>query len=104
MYETQGLCMQGLAWANSKTIIYKLFVLAVYGSLYNFITAVKIIIKKGMAYVFHVYPYLVCSSCLQNTLHHGYIIKSFQYFVMSNGFFSVVSFRISFKQFSVPQI
>ena len=37
--------MQGLPWANSKTIIYKLFVLAVNSSFHDLIAAIKIIIE-----------------------------------------------------------
>ena len=50
-----------------------------------------------MTDVFHVHTYLVGAAGFQNAFYQGNITKSFQHFIMRNGFFSMISFRISFK-------
>src|SRR5688500_10311163 len=97
MKKAKCFCMQRLSWAESKAVINKLFVFAVYCSFYDLITAIKIIIKQRVPDVFHVYPYLLCTSRLQHTFYQRYIIKPLYHCVMSNSFFSVVSFGIGFK-------
>src|SRR5437762_13470899 len=93
-----------MSGTNGKTIFYKLFVFAKYGSFYDFITPICIIIEQGMTNVFHVHPYLVCAAGFKNTLNQGNIPKSFCHFIMSNGFFSILAFGISLKYFSVSLV
>ena len=54
-----------MAWAKGKTIIYKLLVFAVNGSLYNPVSTIKIIIKNRVANMLHVHTYLVCAAGFQ---------------------------------------
>src|SRR5687768_76299 len=54
-----------------------------------------------MTDVFHVHPDLVCSPGFKNTFNKRNITKSFQHFIMCNGFFSMIAFRIGFKLFTV---
>ena len=89
--------MKGLSWAYLKTIINKLFVFGINSSFHNFITTIRFIIEEGMADIFHVYPYLVGTAGLQHTFHQCYIPKPFQHLIMSNGFFAMISLRVSFK-------
>ena len=48
-----------------------------YGSFYNPVAAIKIIIKKRVAYQLHVYPYLVRTAGFQSAFYQSYIIESF---------------------------
>ncbi len=48
-----------------------------------------------MANMFHMHPDLVGSSGFQPTFYQCYIAESFQYFIMRDGFFAMVSFGIS---------
>ena len=89
MNEAKLLCMQCMAWTNSKAIIYKLFVFGKYSSFYNSVAAIKIIIKYRVADKLHVHTYLVCTACFKPALNKRYIIKSFQNFIMGYGIFSM---------------
>ena len=97
MNKAKCFCMQCLSRANGKTIIYKLFVFGVNSSFYNFIATIKIIIEQRMADIFHMHPDLVGAAGFQYTFYQCYITKSFHYFIMGDGFFSMVTFRIGFK-------
>ncbi len=92
--KTQLLGMQGMPGAQRKTILHELLVFCKHRSLYNFIPAVKIIIKNRMPDGLHMNPYLVCTPCLQPAFYKGYIIKSFKNPVMSNGFFAMLTIRV----------
>src|SRR5579875_2508918 len=96
--------MQCLACTNGKAIVYKLFVLAMHSAFYYFVAAIKIIVEQWVAYVFHVYPYLMSTAGFQNTLHQCYIIKALQHPVMCNGFLAMFPVRVGFKQFSKPLV
>ena len=55
-----------------------------------------------MTGIFHVYSYLVGAPGFQYALYKGYITKPFQHFIMGNGFFAMIPFGVSFKQFPEP--
>ena len=86
--------MQGLAWANGKTIIYKLFVFAVHGSFYNAVAAIGIIIKQRVANMLHVNTYLVCTPGFKPAFYQCSITEAFQYCIVRSGFFSIFPIRI----------
>ncbi len=86
-----------MAWAKVKTIIYKLLVFAVNGSLYNPVSTIKIIIKNRVANMLHVHTYLVCAAGFQPAFYGAYIIKIFQNFIMRNGIFAVFAFWVNRK-------
>ena len=96
--------MQGLAGTDVKTIINKLLVLAENGTLYDLITAIKIIVKKRMTDVFHMNADLVGAAGFQHTLHQRNIIEPLNHLVVRDGFLAMISFRIGFKQFTVTQV
>ena len=50
-----------------------------------------------MADVLHVHPDLVRSAGFQHAFNQCYIIKTFQYLIMRNGFFAMIAFGVSFK-------
>ena len=54
--------MQGLPWKYFKTVIYKLFVLGKRGTLKDPISSIALIVKERMSNIFHMNPYLVCST------------------------------------------
>src|ERR1035437_6269855 len=97
MNEAKLLCMQCMAWTNGKAIIYKLFVFGKHSSFYNFVAAIKVIIKYRVAYKLHVHTYLVGTSGFKPALNKGYIIKSFQNFIMCYSIFSMFTIRIGSK-------
>src|SRR5436190_13199082 len=104
MNKSECACMQCMAGTNSKTIFYKLLILTEYGSFYNFITTIKIIIEQWMTDVFHVHTDLVCTASFKHTLYQRNIPESFDNFIMRDSFFSMIALRISFKQFSEPLV
>src|ERR1035437_2530305 len=97
MNEAKLLCMQCMAWTNGKAIIYKLFVFVKYVSFHNPGAAIKIIIKYRVTDKLHVHTYLVCASGLKSALNKGYIIKSFQNFIMCYSIFSMFAIGIGSK-------
>src|ERR1035437_3246116 len=97
MNEAKLLCMQCMAWTNGKAIIYKLFVLGKHSSFHYPVAAIHIIIKYRVAYKLHVYTYLVSAPGFKPALNKGYIIKSFQNFIMGYSIFSMFAIRISSK-------
>ena len=58
-----GARMQRLPFADFKTVVYKLFVFCINRSFHNSISAIKIVVEKGMPDVFHVYANLVRPAC-----------------------------------------
>src|SRR5688572_741460 len=97
MGKPECLGMQSLPRTNRKTIINKLPVLGKHSSFYNLITTIGIIIKEGMSKMFHVNADLVSTPSFQHTFNQCDIIESFKNFIMSDGFFPMVTFRIGFK-------
>jgi hypothetical protein len=69
MDESKGPGMQGLSGANSKTIVNELFIFGKNSTFHDFVTAIGIIVKKGMAYVLHMNPDLVGPACFKFTLY-----------------------------------
>ena len=94
--------MQCMTGTERKTIFHKLFVLRKYSSLNNFIATIGMIIEKRMPNMLHVHPYLVSAASFEPTFHKGYVIEFFEHFIMSDRIFTVITFRISGKQFSKP--
>src|ERR1700761_5589186 len=84
--------MQSMARAKLKAIIYKLLVFGINRAFYNSIAAIGFIVKQRMAYVFHMYPYLMCAACFQVALYERGITKPLNYFVVGNGLFTVLTF------------
>src|SRR5450759_277074 len=97
MNKAKLLCMQCMAWTNSKAIIYKLFVFGKHSSFHYPVAAIKIIIKYRVTDKLHVHTYLVCASGFKSALNKRYIIKSFQNFIMCYSIFSMFTIRISSK-------
>src|SRR5215216_4069362 len=104
MNEAECLGMKRLPATNGETIFNKLFVFSEHSSFYNLITTIIIIIEKRVADIFHVYPYLVCSSCFQNAFDKCYIIETLQNFIVRYRVFTMVTFRIGLKLFPVTQM
>src|SRR5512143_124695 len=92
--------MQCVSRANRETIFHELFVPGKYGSFYNFIAAIEIIVEQRMAYVLHVDADLVGATCFKDTFHQRDVPESFHNFIMGNGLLAVLALRISFKQFT----
>jgi len=97
MNETNGLCMESLSRADRQAIFHELFIPVIHGSLYDFIPSIGFIPEEGMTDVLHMYPDLMCPAGLQHAAQERDITKPFHYFIMGDGFLSVVSFRISLK-------
>jgi hypothetical protein len=104
VFKAEGFGMQRLPGANGKTIFYKLLVFCIHGAFYNFITAVRVVVKKRVAEVFHVNAYLVGAAGFQHTTDQGYVIKTLYNGVVRRGIFSMFSVGISFKEFAVPLV
>src|SRR5450755_3694077 len=97
MNESKGFSMQCLSSANCKTVFDKLFVLIEYGSFYNFITSISFIIEYGVPDIFHVNTDLVRAAGFQYAFNQCYISKSFEHFIMRNGFLSMMPIWESLK-------
>src|SRR5450432_3482539 len=97
MSKANGLCMQCLPCANSKTVIYKLFVFGKHCSFYNGIAAISFIIKKRVTNRLHVHTYLVRTASLKSAFYQCYITEPFQHGVMRYSFLPVFSVGVSRK-------
>src|ERR1044072_1773089 len=91
MRESQCLCMQGMAGNDLKTVFDELFVLCKYGSFHNTVASIGIIIKEGVAGMLHMYPDLVRTAGFQPAGDQRYVVKTFEYFIVGDGFLAVFS-------------
>ena len=57
--------MQGVAGQYFEAIVYKLLVLGKYGAFNDKIASVGSVVEKGVAFMLHVYPYLVGAAGFQ---------------------------------------
>src|ERR1700748_3425364 len=90
--------------ADGETVVYELPVFTKKRSFLDFINSVSVIIEQGVTDMLHVHPDLVGPTRLQDALDQGDIAKSFQDFIVGNGFFSVISFGIGVKQLAKAQV
>ena len=76
------------------------FVFGENGSFKNLITSIGAVCEKGMTYMLHVNPYLMCSPRLKGAFYEAYIIKSFKHTVVCGSIFAMIAFGVCLKQFS----
>jgi len=92
--KADGLGVQGMPGANSEAIVDELPVLGKHGSLYDLIAAVGVVVKQRMPDMLHMNADLVGAARFQDALYQGNITETFQYFIVGNGFFSVLAFGV----------
>jgi hypothetical protein len=98
--KADGLGVQGMPGANSEAIVDELPVLGKHGSLYDLIAAVGVVVKQRMPDMLHMNADLVGAARFQDALYQGNITETFQYFIVGNGFFSVLAFGVGIEQFA----
>lgn len=98
--KADGLGVQGMPGADSEAIVDELPVPGKHGSLHDLIAAVGIVVEQRMPDMLHVNADLVGAARFQDALYQGDISETFQYFIVGNGFFSVLAFGVGIEQFA----
>lgn len=88
MYEAQGTGMQRLTRAYLKTVGYKFLIRAGAFTSQYFIAPVTGVVEKRMAYMLHMYTYLMCTPRFKTATHHAHISELFNRFIMCDSMFS----------------
>ena len=96
--------MQGLSLTQIETVVNELLVFCKNCSFYYPVSAIHIVVEKGMPPVLHVHPDLMGPSGLQPAFHKANIFEVFQHSIMGNGIFPVFAIREYVHQFSEPGV
>ena len=91
MYESESFGVQGLTRAYFETILHELHIFRCGYPSQDFVSAIARVIEKRMAYVFHMYAYLMGASGFQPAFHHGHMRKVVDYFIVGDSVFAVIA-------------
>ncbi len=90
--------MQCVSWADGKAVVDELPVFTEYGSFYDLIAAVCVVVEQRVSDVLHMDADLVRAACFEYALDEGDVSESFEHFIMGDGFFAVFAFGVGIKQ------